>query len=94
MLNYGIITSKIEPKILKYWLTNEISSSIIHNVLTISSNNIAPKFLAPNNIAPKFLAPKNIASNNIAPKIIAPKIIAPKIIAPKNIALNKHMGKG
>ena len=84
MLNYGIITSKIEPKILKYWLTNEISSSIIHNVLTISSNNIAPK----------FLAPKNIASNNIAPKIIAPKIIAPKIIAPKNIALNKHMGKG
>ena len=39
MLNHGIITSKIEPKILKYWLTNEISSSINHTVIKLPYTN-------------------------------------------------------
>ena len=57
MLNHGIITSKIEPKILKYWLTNEISASIIHSMAPIAPKNIAP--IAPKNMAPNKHIKKN-----------------------------------
>ena len=37
------IQSKKDPKILKYWLTNEISSSINHVVIKIpATKNINP----------------------------------------------------
>ena len=48
MLNHGIITSQIEPKILKYWLTNEISASIIHSMAPMAPKNTALKNTAPN----------------------------------------------